>query len=94
MKPTIQAFFDPATATVTYVVHDATSAAIVDPVLDFDPKSGRTSTASADRVVAFVRSRSLRVEWILETQRMPTTLPPRLTSDPASAAHRHRRAHR
>jgi len=37
MKPTIQAFFDPATATVTYVVHDATSAAIVDPVLDFDP---------------------------------------------------------
>ena len=67
MKPTIQAFFDPATATVTYVVHDATSAAIVDPVLDFDPKSGRTSTASADRVVAFVRSRSLRVEWILET---------------------------
>ena len=67
MKPTIQAFFDPGTATVTYVVHDATSAAIVDPVLDFDPKSGRTSTASADRVVAFVRSRSLRVEWILET---------------------------
>jgi len=67
MKPTIQAFFDPATATVTYVVHDATSAAIVDPVLDFDSKSGRTSTASADRVVAFVRSRSLRVEWILET---------------------------
>jgi len=67
MKPTIQAFFDPATATVTYVVHDATSAAIVDPVLDFDPRSGRTSTASADRVVAFVRGRSLRVEWILET---------------------------
>ena len=67
MKPTIQAFFDPATATVTYVVHDATSAAIVDPVLDFDSKSGRTSTASADRVVAFVRGRSLRVEWILET---------------------------
>lgn len=67
MTPHIQPFFDPATGTVTYVVHDGTAAAIIDPVLDFDPKSGRISTASADRVVAFVRSRPLRVEWILET---------------------------
>ena len=67
MKQNVQAFFDPATWTVTYVVHDHASCAIVDPVLDYDPKSGRTSTASADKVIAFVRSRGLKVEWILET---------------------------
>lgn len=67
MKANVQAFFDPATATVSYVVHDGSTCAIVDPVLDYDPKSGRTGTASADRVADFVRSRGLRVEWILET---------------------------
>ena len=67
MKQNVQAFFDPATWTVTYVVHDDASCAIVDSVLDYDPKSGRTSTASADKVIAFVRSRGLKVEWILET---------------------------
>ena len=67
MKPNVQAFFDPVTGTVTYVVHDGTSAAIVDPVLDYDPKSGRTSTASADKVAAFLGERSLAVQWILET---------------------------
>ena len=67
--PTTQAFFDPATWTVTYVVADtqARRAAIIDPVLDYDPKSGRTSTASADKVVAFVRAQGLQVDWILET---------------------------
>jgi glyoxylase-like metal-dependent hydrolase (beta-lactamase superfamily II) len=66
---TIQAFFDPATWTVSYVVSDNASraAAIVDPVLDFDFKSARTSTRSADRVLAYVRERGLKVEWILET---------------------------
>jgi glyoxylase-like metal-dependent hydrolase (beta-lactamase superfamily II) len=67
MKPNVQAFFDPATWTATYVVHDGTTAAIVDSVLDYDPKSGRTSTASADKVVEFVRSGGLSVHWILET---------------------------
>lgn len=67
MKPNIQAFFDAVTGTVTYVVHDGTAAAIVDPVLDYDPKSGRTSTAGADKVAAFVREGSLGVQWILET---------------------------
>ncbi|MES2280717.1 MAG: MBL fold metallo-hydrolase [Pseudomonadota bacterium] len=67
--PTTQAFFDPATWTVTYVVADtqARRAAIIDPVLDYDPKSGRTSTASADKVLAFVRAQGLQVDWILET---------------------------
>lgn len=69
MQPIIHPFFDPATWTVTYVVFAEGHAgcAIIDPVLDYDPKAGRTSTASADQVVAFVRERALRVEWILET---------------------------
>ncbi len=67
MKPQIQAFFDSATATVTYVVHDGATCAILDSVLDFDPKSGRTSTASADRAIAYVRENGLHVEWLLET---------------------------
>ncbi len=69
MNPTVKAFFDPATWTVSYVVYEkpGTSAAIVDPVLDYDPKSGRTRTESADQLIAFVREHDLRVEWILET---------------------------
>jgi glyoxylase-like metal-dependent hydrolase (beta-lactamase superfamily II) len=67
MKPQIQPFFDPATWTVTYVVHDGAAAAVIDSVLDYEPKSGRTSTRSAEAVVEFVRSRGLRLEWILET---------------------------
>jgi glyoxylase-like metal-dependent hydrolase (beta-lactamase superfamily II) len=68
-RPEVEAFFDPATNTVTYLVIDpATStAAIVDSVLDFDPKSGRTSTASADALLARIRERGLKVEWHLET---------------------------
>jgi glyoxylase-like metal-dependent hydrolase (beta-lactamase superfamily II) len=69
MQATVQAFFDPATWTVTYVVHEAagSACAVIDPVLDYDPKSGRTATTSAERVAAYVRERRLKVEWILET---------------------------
>ena len=69
MSAAVQPFFDPATWTITYVVYDqpGSACAIIDPVLDYDPKAGRTSTDSADKVVAFVRSQRLRVEWILET---------------------------
>jgi glyoxylase-like metal-dependent hydrolase (beta-lactamase superfamily II) len=65
----VTAFFDETTFTVTYVAADPGSAqaAIIDPVLDFDPASGRTSTASADKVVDFVRTNDLSVGWILET---------------------------
>jgi glyoxylase-like metal-dependent hydrolase (beta-lactamase superfamily II) len=65
----VQAFYDDSTGTVSYVVSDPTtrSAAIIDPVLDFDPKSARTTTASADRLVAYVTEQKLKVEWILET---------------------------
>ncbi|AJG24655.1 MBL fold metallo-hydrolase [Cupriavidus basilensis] len=69
MQPTIQPFFDPATWTVTYVVYQERrpECAIIDSVLDYDPKAGRTSTVSADKVIAFVREHELQVEWILET---------------------------
>jgi glyoxylase-like metal-dependent hydrolase (beta-lactamase superfamily II) len=63
------AFFDPQTWTVTYVVHDTTMrrAAIIDPVLDYDAKSGHTATTSADKVLAYLHSHALQVDWILET---------------------------
>lgn len=69
MNPAVQPFFDPATWTITYVVYDqpGSACAIIDPVLDYDPKSGRTRTDSADKVVAFVREQRLQVRWILET---------------------------
>jgi glyoxylase-like metal-dependent hydrolase (beta-lactamase superfamily II) len=68
-RPIVQGLFDPATWTVTYVVHagPGTAAAIIDSVLDYDPKSGRTKTTSAQKVVDYVREHDLKVEWILET---------------------------
>ena len=69
VKPQVEGLFDPATWTVTYVVHNGpgSACAIIDSVLDYDPKSGRTRTASADKVIEFVKSHQLTVEWILET---------------------------
>jgi glyoxylase-like metal-dependent hydrolase (beta-lactamase superfamily II) len=68
-KPDVRAFHDVATFTITYVVSDPVtgSAAIVDPVLDYDPASGRTSTTSADEVIAFIDAQELDLLWILET---------------------------
>jgi len=65
----IRGFFDPATSTITHVVADPATgrAAVIDSVLDFDPKSGRTSTTGADAVIARVREHGLVVEWLLET---------------------------
>lgn len=69
MTPRVTTFFDPATSTATHVVvePEGPHAAIVDPVLDFDARSARTETRSADAVVAFVREQGLTVDWILET---------------------------
>ncbi|MBP6406028.1 MAG: MBL fold metallo-hydrolase [Proteobacteria bacterium] len=69
MKPIVKGFFDPATWTVSYVVYEKEGAdcAIVDSVLDYDPKSGRTRTTSADKLIAFVQEKQLKVQWILET---------------------------
>ena len=68
-KPQVEGFFDKATWTVTYVVHNGpgTDCAIIDSVLDYDPKSGRTSTIAADKVIAFVKAHQLTTQWILET---------------------------
>ena len=68
-NPQVHGIFDPATWTVTYVVHagPGTAAAIIDSVLDYDPKSGRTKTESADKVIEYVRANALQVEWIFET---------------------------
>ena len=68
-KPDVKAFFDEATFTVTYVVSDPETrkAAVIDPVLDFDPASGRTATRSADEVIDYARQQDFDVDWILET---------------------------
>lgn len=80
MRPDVLPLFDEETFTASYIVVDPATgaAALIDSVLDYDPKSGRTSTTSADRMVALVRERELRVEWILETH---------VHADHLSAAH-------
>lgn len=69
MKPDVHAFFDEATNTITYVLHDpqGSACAVIDSVLDFDYASGRTDTRSADAVVAFIRDKGWTLEWVLET---------------------------
>jgi glyoxylase-like metal-dependent hydrolase (beta-lactamase superfamily II) len=69
MNPHIEAFYDKVTGTVSYVVYDAPHghAAVIDPVLDYDPKSGRTRTTSADKLIRFIEAQALRTDWILET---------------------------
>jgi glyoxylase-like metal-dependent hydrolase (beta-lactamase superfamily II) len=68
-SPLVESFFHKDTNTFTHVVydHDGGECAIVDPVLDYDAAAARTSTVSADAVLAFVREHDLRVAWILET---------------------------
>ncbi|MCH2240731.1 MAG: MBL fold metallo-hydrolase [Aquabacterium sp.] len=68
-RPDVQAFFDPQTWTVSYVVADPATrtAAVIDPVLDYDFKSGHTATTSADRILAHLREHGLSLQWILET---------------------------
>ena len=69
LMPVVHGIFDKATWTVTYVVHGGTgtACAIIDSVLDYDPKSGRTKTVSADKVIDYVKAHDLKVAWILET---------------------------
>ena len=68
-KPIVEAFLDRDSETFSYVVYDNDGghAAVIDPVLDYDPKSGRTRTDGAQRLVDFVRSHNLTVDWVLET---------------------------
>ena len=67
MTPKVQAFFDPATSTATYLVSDGKTAAIIDPVLDFEPKGGKLSTASADTVLKALADQGLTLAYVLET---------------------------
>ncbi len=69
MQPLIESFFDPVTSTVSHVIYDYVGghAAVIDPVLDFDVKSGRTSTTCADKILHFIHQQKLTLAWILET---------------------------
>jgi glyoxylase-like metal-dependent hydrolase (beta-lactamase superfamily II) len=71
LKPDVRGFFDPVTATWSYVVyadgHADKHCAVIDTVLDYDIHSGRTKTESADRVIDFIQKKGLEVQWILET---------------------------
>jgi glyoxylase-like metal-dependent hydrolase (beta-lactamase superfamily II) len=68
-KPAIRAFFDEPTNTVSYLVWDARTkaAAVIDPVLDYDHRSGKASVKSADAIIEAAKAEDLRVEWVLET---------------------------
>jgi glyoxylase-like metal-dependent hydrolase (beta-lactamase superfamily II) len=80
-RPTVDiaAFHDPVTGSFSYVVADVSTrrAAVIDPVLDYDPKAARTSTAGSDAILAHLRSHGLALDWILETH---------AHADPLSAA--------
>ncbi|MFZ6751959.1 MBL fold metallo-hydrolase [Undibacterium sp. Dicai25W] len=69
MNPIIESLFDPHTSTATHIVYDEEGghAAVIDPVLDYDPKSGKTHTLNADKVLDFLHTRRLNLAWILET---------------------------
>jgi glyoxylase-like metal-dependent hydrolase (beta-lactamase superfamily II) len=69
MKPQVSGFYDVPTGAIQYVVSDAVTkrCAIIDPVLDFDEKSGATSTANADALLRFIADNGLQLEWILDT---------------------------
>jgi len=65
----VRGFFDEATNTASYVIHDPITkrGAVIDSVLDFDVASGRTGTVSADAIIGFVESEKLSIDWLLET---------------------------
>lgn len=69
MHPSVQAFFDHATNTVSYLVHDPDTkkAAIIDPVLDFTPRNGRIATTSADALLTAAAGQGLDIIYVLET---------------------------
>src|SRR5215213_3651848 len=68
-RPVIKGFFEPRTCSIQYVVADQETkrCAIIDPVLDFEPKSGATATHSADELLAYIEQQGFRLEWILDT---------------------------
>jgi hypothetical protein len=96
MKPIVKGFFDPATWTVSYVVYEKEGGgcAIVDSVLDYDPKSGRTRTTSADQLIAFVQEK--QPQGAMDPGDPCPCRPPVGRASPAPQAgrqDRHRRGH-
>jgi glyoxylase-like metal-dependent hydrolase (beta-lactamase superfamily II) len=69
IKPHVKGFYEHLTSSIQYVVSDPVTrrCAIIDPVLDFDEKSGSTATRSADEILDYVAEQDLRVAWILDT---------------------------
>ena len=63
----IQHFFDQATSTLTYVVYDGSTGVVIDPVLDFDPKSARTSVNSAETVAQYIDNRHISIPYVIDT---------------------------
>jgi glyoxylase-like metal-dependent hydrolase (beta-lactamase superfamily II) len=63
----IQHFFDPKTSTLSYVVHDGRTGVVIDPVRDFDPKSGRTSWSSSEQVAAYITREKLEIPYVIDT---------------------------
>jgi glyoxylase-like metal-dependent hydrolase (beta-lactamase superfamily II) len=63
----VQHFFDPATSTLTYIVHDGRTAVVIDPIRDFDAAGARTAWRSAEHVVAYLDQRKLSVPWVIDT---------------------------
>src|SRR5215469_17314536 len=69
VKPDVVGFYDPPTGSIQYIVVDQNTrkCAIIDPVLDFDPRSGSTRATSADQLLKYIEAHGLTVEWILDT---------------------------
>lgn len=63
----VQHFFEPRTSSLSYVVHDGTAAVVIDPVRDYDPKSGRTSWAPSEAIAAYLDERALAVPYVIDT---------------------------
>jgi glyoxylase-like metal-dependent hydrolase (beta-lactamase superfamily II) len=68
-KVNVEGFFDPVTSTISYLVSDPATriSAVIDPVLDYEARGGRTSTINADKLIAHVKEKGLIIKWILES---------------------------
>ena len=69
LSPEVHGFFDAATNTISYVVRDPASeaCAVIDSVMDIDYAAGRITYAHADQIIAFIREKGWRLEWLIET---------------------------
>ena len=92
-QPVVKGFFEKRTFSIQYIVADPDTkrAAIIDPVLDFDPKSGSTATHSADEMLECIEREGFTLEWILDTHPHADHLGGRLPQGQDGRADRHRR---